>query len=738
MARAATAAPQLTLLDPYLMTIPATGTLTALNAIQVAASAKTAAAAAAAGLAADGTSVAIAVYKASGATDTVTFKTTNGAKVAAYNPAFLHSVTSVTTTSVSVAPTPYSGGYYAVALVIAGVPPAVKTGSNISVSAEGKNEKTALTATLLAIPTPVVLIHGLWGDATSLASTQSYLEKGNATYKANPFLVKAICYSPYLAFDAAADTLPGHGTGCEVTSAQALESYLTKTLYPGLDGKHWVGGRVDAVVHSMGGLVARHFTADSIYKSVRNRYLGAFRNVITLDTPETGSALATWLDANPNRTLKVNILDFIPYELWTNACGTSSTTTLATCFYSNGMPLAYKTAALSTGAVASLIPTGASVKNAPASSVFNTAWGKWYAIASDFNDSDSTKSLLRDLLNNLVAATFASGTTPATLSGPSMLNTKDNDVIVTVASQTAGAVAAQTKQYKDLQHTAAPSEALLLFSSDSNASVDESATVNGQVAYWLGLQTTVKPAFAASAATETASAETDVAARVRPAFATVGRMRIGEAGTVAKLGRPVVIPLYWSSGRAVRMVVAQKDGAGRELRNASLGALVGSGAAKVVDELGATTTVEVTPLRAGELTLEVSAVFADGGMEVRRTRLHVTPAAEGLEALELNAGAERVALTMEAEESERQVQLTPRLRYAGLDRPVFLDSLDGLTVAISQPESDPVVRLDADGVVHALRAGRAVIVAQLGVARSRVVVDVYGRDEAPAGYRAVE
>ncbi|MGB8262237.1 MAG: hypothetical protein WCE75_17900, partial [Terracidiphilus sp.] len=483
---------QLVLLDPYLL-VGTDGVLSTQAAIAAISSGKTAA-----GLVADGTSAAVALFKAP-SSQQVTFTATNGATLRPFSSGFLNSGSGAGAATLNVTPAASGNNYYALALVIGGQPPAAKTGSQITVTAVSSGLANTQTQTMLTVPAPVVFIHGLWGGKSSLSSTEAYLAKINATYAANPFLLTPVCYSVYLGFDAAADTLPGHGAGCEVTSAQTLDQYLATTLYPQLDAKHWVGGRVDAVVHSMGGLVARHYSATANYKSIRNRKLGAFRNVITLDTPETGSALATWLDANPGRK-RLASAGTTPYLLWTSVCGAFTSTTLQTCFYNNGMPLAYQTQALNTGAVASLIPGSAHIAGAPAATVFNTSYGKWYAIASDFKETDTPASLLRDLLNNLVAATYAKGTTPATLGG--ILGTKDDDVIVTVASQTSTAPATQVVQYADLEHTPAPSKGAILFPTDSNKSVITSSAVNALVAYKLGLQSTATPQFETAAGVE--------------------------------------------------------------------------------------------------------------------------------------------------------------------------------------------------------------------------------------------
>ena len=474
---------KLTVIDPYRMNIPSDNTLS----VEAVVDAFSADNADANGLMADGSWAAIAVFGTNQSAP-VTFTVTNGAKVAAYNTDFLTSASGGSSDTVEVTPTKIDGEYYAVALVIGGTPPSAEIGLETKVTGVTKGLSNSASSSLLTLPTPVVFIHGLWGNASSLASTVSFLNSTEATFQLNPYLLTPICYSVYIAFDAATDTVPGHGAGCENTSADALNNYFTKSLAPQLKQDGFVGGRVDAVVHSMGGLVVRHYSATPGYKSIQNRNLGAFRNVITLDTPETGSALATYLDGAYNRTLQVTT--GTPYTLWSHLCPSPKTDNIETCFFGAGLPLAYKGMALTTGAVASLIPGGKSIASAPAPTIFNTGFGKWYAIASDFKDGDKPASLLRDLLNNLVAATYAKGQTPPTLTG--ILGTSDSDVIVTVASQTSEAVSAQTKQFKDLEHTPAPTSGFLLFLFDTNNSVVDWPAVNQQAAYWLGLVETAQ------------------------------------------------------------------------------------------------------------------------------------------------------------------------------------------------------------------------------------------------------
>ena len=227
-------------------------------------------------------------------------------------------------------------------------------------------------------------------------------------------------------------------------------------------------------------------------------------------------------------------------------------------------------------------------------------------------------------------------------------------------------------------------------------------------------------------------------AQLTPTFVSENRLKVDAPETPVALGQPVVIPLRLNGARAARIFVSQRDASGRELTNMRSGVRVGGGPARIVEELGGLTTIEVTPLAAGDVDLTVDVLFNDGGLELQHARLKVVPSAEGLERLELDSGFNALALVMEENEEDRQAQLSPRLWYGSLEYPVLLESLAGLKVEVRQPESDPVLRVDANGVVHALRPGWAVVTAELGGMRDSVTVTVYDKESAPQGYRRVQ
>ena len=722
----------LTVVDPYLLTIPASHELTASAVVAGASGTK----ATAKGIVADGTSAAVAVFESS-SNKAITFTPSNAAKVGAYSASFLTTVTAGKT-SVTVTPTAVGGKFYALALVTSGVAPDAEHGVDTIVTAtQAASPKITKTFSLVTLPTPVVLVHGLWGDAASLGSTEGYL-KGRPAFTSNRELVTPICYSVYLAFDAATDTLPGHGSGCEMTSAQALNEYFTAGLYKTLDSDHYVGGRVDVVAHSMGGLVARHYASVTGYKSVRNRMLGAFRNVVTLDTPETGSALATYLDKTAyNRTLQASFLS-LPYELWVGFCGTDSSITLGSCFDSNGLPLSYPSEPLDTGAVWSLIPGGVSIAHAPAADSFNTAYGKWFAIASNFKDGDQPPALLRDVLNTVTAATYSSN--PPTVDG--ILETPDDDVIVTVNSQSATAVAAQTKAFKDLQHTPAPGEASLLFGSDSNASVVDSADVNAQVAYWLGLQTAATPATSGHEAGQAAlgpELETAENAATRPRFVAPDRITAIKPESSAGLGQPLRIALRFNGPPVRQVFVTQSDArTGVELSNFSGSRRVGSGPAPLLSQASGQAEIEITPVQAGPVRLKISVLFADGGLSSQTITLQVAPSARGLNQFSLNRGSHPIALVLENRDEDREAALHPVVEYDSLEYPVYLDGTGSIQLTVDQPQDDPVIRVSPTGLAHALRPGKALITGDFDGVRDSVEVEVYTKADAPAGYRRAE
>ncbi len=76
--------------------------------------------------------------------------------------------------------------------------------------------------------------------------------------------------------------------------------------------------------------------------------------------------------------------------------------------------------------------------------------------------------------------------------------------------------------------------------------------------------------------------------------------------------------------------------------------------------------------------------------------------------------------------------------YKQLDYPIYLTDSKQIKFTVEQPDYDPVIRLDSNGMVHALRPGLAKVTADFGGMQDSVVVHVYTKEHAPIGYRKVQ
>lgn len=193
------------------------------------------------------------------------------------------------------------------------------------------------------------------------------------------------------------------------------------------------------------------------------------------------------------------------------------------------------------------------------------------------------------------------------------------------------------------------------------------------------------------------------------------------------------IPLQLAGPSVVDITVDQIGPSGN-LRNQSNGVPIGSGRAKILSREDGATTIEVTPLALGSLTLRVSVLFADGGLATRDLQLNVVPSAQGLASFDLNKGFKVLALVLDDREQDRQAYLFPEVQFKRLRDPVYLDDCDQLHLAVDQPEDDPVIQVDPTGLVHALRPGTAVITGNFDGVRDSIKVTVYSQEDAPPGY----
>jgi len=438
-------APQLYFIDPYLLPGYQSGVIpesTVLGTLPTNG-------ADARGLIHDGTATAIVVLPVPANTISVDFVLTNlsDGSLAPYSSDFL---TKQPTGArfVNATPIAFQGNSYAMALVQAPFSP---TGGSIQVTAIRFGAPDVVGQIPIVRPF-VVLSHGLWGGLTALENVRTYLK--NNGYAENMML--KICYSSFEHWDAP----PNGATDCaNATGVTAIGNALTDPAigaYRQYDVAHIVGGRVDYIGHSMGGLIIRAFGAQPGYlTNVRDRYQGAIHTFISIDTPAQGSLEADYLLANAQCTAQSGA-SLLERTILSKA-GCDSTMTVQRCFSAAGMPLSASATDVTKGAVYSLKPSYIQAVPYPG----KPPGSNWFAINANFGDPGFPfQSVLRNVLQDLIGNFYGpdnnptgapcnvlTGDEPPTLSevltcgvqrcapGTTFL---PNDVIVTVPSQSAG------------------------------------------------------------------------------------------------------------------------------------------------------------------------------------------------------------------------------------------------------------------------------------------------------------
>jgi hypothetical protein len=96
-----------------------------------------------------------------------------------------------------------------------------------------------------------------------------------------------------------------------------------------------------------------------------------------------------------------------------------------------------------------------------------------------------------------------------------------------------------------------------------------------------------------------------------------------------------------------------------------------------------------------------------------------------------------MALVLEDEEKDRQQLLKPMASYEDVKFPIYLDDSSQINLSVEQDEGNPVIGVDKNGTVHALREGKAVLVGDFDGVIDRIQVTVYNKENAPEGYRTV-
>ncbi len=201
-----------------------------------------------------------------------------------------------------------------------------------------------------------------------------------------------------------------------------------------------------------------------------------------------------------------------------------------------------------------------------------------------------------------------------------------------------------------------------------------------------------------------------------------------------ELGQPLRITLKLTDPHVIGIGEEQGEG-DHTFTNISSGFAVGTGDARIVGDTGPTKTMEVIPLGVGKLTFGIMVFFADGGIAQKNYTLEVAPSSKGLKDFFLNHGSHALAIVLEDKPEDRQRWLSPEVAYRQLEYPIYLENSSQIKFTVQQAADKPVILLDPNGLVHGLRPGKATIIGDFDGVKDEVVVTVYTKESAPAGYR---
>jgi hypothetical protein len=189
-----------------------------------------------------------------------------------------------------------------------------------------------------------------------------------------------------------------------------------------------------------------------------------------------------------------------------------------------------------------------------------------------------------------------------------------------------------------------------------------------------------------------------------------------------EFGQPLKIPLK-VSGKGVRRIRYAHHPSARNSFFMAQNSLKGNtgfpmnrlseGLIDIVDS-NVPPEIQIVPLALGDVTVGVAAEFDDHGFSQRYFRLHVVPSAKGLLGMQLSS----------YKLPDGRMHLAAVLKYEQLTKPIDLPHLQGVKITIDQPQDAPVIRVDEEGIVHELRPGVAVIVANFAGVTARLPITI--------------
>jgi pimeloyl-ACP methyl ester carboxylesterase len=601
-------------------------------------------------LAADGTSAAIVLY-ATSTKAPVTFTASNGTTLLKYDQHFLTSPPLQGAVSIKVTPISIGSMLYAVALLQAppsGVAPAYSTPIAVIAQQQGGPVQQA---NLPLVPPPVLLLHGLWGDQNSLSLYDATF-MGEEPWSANPNLIYTSNYSGTASF-ASPDSIQ------QVIDDVALE--LQSLQSAGI-----VVGRTDVVAHSMGGLLARSYsegrksgpcdsgaTKTAPYRSYIDRCQGQFHTIVTLDTPEAGSTLPTYLLKNQDDPLSPNAGP-VDITLWLAFCGSNPETTVGECLASHGKPV-------TGGAIASLVPSSKAIRGAPSPNIPNA---HWVAVTAT-----NTNGIEHASLQEFIDASNPTDneiTLKEILHGP-------NDDVVALRSQLSVAPAAHV-MFTELAHTD-------IFG--LGAAVTNTPEVVTQAACWL-----TDPTSSSCGQSQVLKASI---ANNKPMTPTTGQVEIEQVPTTGIVGQPLVLHLKANNAQSFEISQSGEESSVTDKIDAQPPNWDGS-------------SLQILPRRIGKTKITILTIFMDGRFEIDNggwADFGVDPAS--IASLHAVRRGHEVLMT----EAGTHYQLSPEIVLQDLSEPVSVRSSSSYSVV--SPAADPAVTVDNSGKLTAIHSGSTTI-----------------------------
>jgi Leucine-rich repeat (LRR) protein/pimeloyl-ACP methyl ester carboxylesterase len=141
--------------------------------------------------------------------------------------------------------------------------------------------------TIRLMPPPVVLVHGMWSDATTWkkGGFQNFLKQRGFVVRDNQ--LADYSWNSHLTFDPRQNESRSGRNSVRLAINDALKYYK--------DSLKIAAVQADVVAHSLGGLMARSFTGEHNYKNKLNYLEGSIHRLITIGTPHNGSPYGPFL-----------------------------------------------------------------------------------------------------------------------------------------------------------------------------------------------------------------------------------------------------------------------------------------------------------------------------------------------------------------------------------------------------------------------------------------------------------